>query len=67
MLGTLWKDSSRDGEGAGSRNASKALKGLVIAWRKVMQAGTADQHAAATVILDDARKSMCRILADDES
>ena len=44
-----------------------ASKGLVIAWRKVIRAGTADQHAAATVILDDARKSMCRILADDES
>jgi hypothetical protein len=38
-----------------------------MAWRQVMHAGTPAQQAKANAIIDNARKSMYGILADDES
>lgn len=66
QLGTPWESPGRP-ESNVAREAGQSLKGLVVAWRQVMQAGTAEQQAAASQVLDDARKAMYRILADDES
>ncbi|MET0930419.1 MAG: PadR family transcriptional regulator [Aeromicrobium sp.] len=63
-LGTPWEAAQGD-ESTIVREASKSLKGFVIAWRQVIHAGTPEQQAAATAILEDARKAMYRILADD--
>lgn len=68
QLGTPWEDASREqGDSQVGREAGKSLKGLVIAWRQVMHAGTAEQQAEASTVMNDARKAMYRILADDES
>lgn len=66
-LGTPWEDSRTDQHGPAAREAGKALKGMVVAWRQVMATGTPEQQAAASAVLDDTRKAMYRILADDES
>lgn len=65
-LGTPWEDS-RGGDGSVEREAAQALKAFVAAWRQVMCSGTPAQQAQSSVVLDDARKAMYRILADDES
>jgi DNA-binding PadR family transcriptional regulator len=66
-LGTPWEDTRADHHGPAAREASKALKGMVVAWRQVMTTGTPEQQAAASTVLDDTRKAMYRILAEDES
>lgn len=63
-LGTPWEPEQGD-DSTIVREASKSLKGFVIAWRQVIHAGTPEQQAAATAIIDDARKAMYRILAND--
>ena len=66
-LGTPWEDATRADEKTAVREASEALKGFVVAWRQVMHTGTPAQQTRATAVLDDARRSMYGILADDES
>jgi DNA-binding PadR family transcriptional regulator len=66
-LGTPWEDASRGAGGQMGREMGQSLKGFILAWRQVMQSGTPDQQAKATAAIDDARKVMYRILADDES
>ena len=66
-LGTPWEDATRGDEKSVAREAGEALKGLAMAWRQVMHTGSAAQQAKATAVLDDARRSMYGILADDES
>ena len=66
-LGTPWEDATRGDEKSVGREAGEALKGLVVAWRQVMHSGSPAQQAKATAVLDDARRSMYGILADDES
>lgn len=66
-LGTPWEDTSRGDEGAVGREAGEALKGLVMAWRQVMHTGNPAQQARASSVLDDARRQMYGILADEES
>lgn len=66
-LGTPWEDATRGDEKSVGREAGEALKGLVVAWRQVMHSGSPAQQTKATAVLDDARRSMYGILADDES
>jgi DNA-binding PadR family transcriptional regulator len=66
-LGKPWDDAVRGDERTAAREAGEALKGMVVAWRQVMHAGSADQQAQASKVLDDARRAMYGILANDES
>ena len=66
-LGTPWEDAARGSDGDVAREAGASLKSFVLAWRQVMHTGTPAQQARASTILDDARKSMYRVLADDDA
>ena len=66
-LGTPWEDASRGTDGPIAREMGQSLKAFILAWRQVMHTGTPAQQAKANAALDDARKVMYRILADDES
>ena len=63
-LGTPWKAVPGDQHGE-MRELAQNLKGFVDAWKQVAQAGTPEQRAKASQVVDDARKAMYRILADD--
>ncbi len=63
-LGTPWEAAA--GEPADEmREFAMGLKGLIGAWKQVAQAGTAEQRQKATVVVEDARKAMYHILAND--
>jgi DNA-binding PadR family transcriptional regulator len=64
-LGTPWEAAQN--AGADHRHMRESLHGLVVAWKQIAQAGTAEQREQASKVMDDARKAMYRILADDES
>jgi hypothetical protein len=49
------------------RELASSLKGFVAAWKQVAQAGTPEQRQRASTVVDDARKAMYRILADDDA
>jgi DNA-binding PadR family transcriptional regulator len=66
QLGTPWEDA----QGAPNqelREFGHGLKGFINAWKQVAQTGTPEQRQKAGLVVDDARKAMYRILADDES
>jgi len=65
QLGTPWE--AAQSAGADHRQLRDSLHGLVIAWKQIAQAGTSEQREQAAKVMDDARKAMYRILADDES
>ncbi|MEV7397121.1 PadR family transcriptional regulator [Aeromicrobium sp. NPDC092404] len=66
LLGTPWDDAK--GEPSHEmRDFAHGLKAFMTAWKQVAQAGTPEQRQKAQVVVDDARKAMYRILADDES
>lgn len=63
-LGTPWKTA--DGEQHREMHElAQNFKGFVTAWKQVAQAGTPEQRAKATEVVDEARKAMYRILAED--
>ena len=64
-LGTPW-EAVTEHAGADHRHLRDSLHGLVVAWKQIAQVGTPEQRKQAAVVLDDARKSMYRILAGDE-
>ena len=66
-LGTPWEDATRADDRTVAREAGEALKGLVVAWRQVMHTGTPAQQTRASAVLDDARRSMYGILANDDA
>ncbi|MGH3457682.1 PadR family transcriptional regulator [Aeromicrobium sp.] len=66
-LGIPWEDATRADERSVGREAGEALKGLVVAWRQVMHTGNPAQQTRASAVLDDARRAMYGILADEES
>ena len=66
-LGTPWEDASRGTDGPIGREMGQTLKSFILAWRQVMHTGTPAQQAKANEAIDEARKAMYRILADDES
>jgi DNA-binding PadR family transcriptional regulator len=66
-LGTPWEDAMRGDERfVSNREMGQVLKAFILAWRQVMHAGTPEQQAKANTVLDDARKAMYGILAEDE-
>jgi DNA-binding PadR family transcriptional regulator len=69
QLGTPWDDAQGDqgAQRAEMHEFMTSLKGFMSAWKQVAQAGTAEQRDKATAVVEDARKAMYRILADDES
>jgi DNA-binding PadR family transcriptional regulator len=66
QLGTPWEDAKGD-PAHDLRDFAFGLKGFINAWKQVAQAGTPEQREKAQAVVDDARKAMYRILADDES
>lgn len=66
QLGTPWEDTQGD-PSKEMRDFAHGLKGFINAWKQIAQAGTPEQRLKATLVVDDARKAMYRILADDES
>ncbi|KQV73767.1 hypothetical protein ASC61_01350 [Aeromicrobium sp. Root344] len=66
QLGTPWEDAKGD-PAHDLRDFAHGLKGFINAWKQVAQAGTPEQREKAQAVVDDARKAMYRILADDES
>ena len=65
-LGTPWEEAKGD-PAHDLRDFAHGLKGFINAWKQVAQAGTPEQRLKAQAVVDDARKAMYRILADDES
>ncbi len=64
-LGTPWQAAAEAG-GSDHRMLRESLHGLVGAWKQIAQSGTTEQRTQAAEVLDEARKSMYRILAGDE-
>jgi len=67
QLGTPWEEAASDSPFAERKELVQGFKGFVHAWKQVVEIGTAEQLKQATTVLEDARKAMYRILADDES
>ncbi|MBP2391239.1 PadR family transcriptional regulator [Aeromicrobium fastidiosum] len=65
-LGTPW-EGGRGDEPHEMRELASSLKGFITAWKQVAQAGTPEQRQRANTVVDDARKAMYRILADDDA
>ena len=64
-LGTPWQAVAEHG-GAEHLNLRMSLQGLVVAWKQIAKVGTTEQRKQATKVLEDASRSMYRILAGDE-
>jgi DNA-binding PadR family transcriptional regulator len=65
-LGTPWEAAKGDPSHE-MHELATSLKGFLNAWKQVAQAGTPEQRERATAVVEDARKSMYRILADDDA
>ena len=66
QLGAPWEAAAGDPTHE-MREFAMGLQGFMGAWKQVARAGNAGQREQAAKIVDDARKAMYRILADDES
>ncbi|QGG40666.1 PadR family transcriptional regulator [Aeromicrobium yanjiei] len=66
QLGTPWEDQRGD-QRREMHELSTSLRSFISAWKQVAQAGTPAQQEKATAVVEEARKAMYRILADDES
>ena len=66
QLGTPWENAQGDPPNE-MRDFAVSLKAFISAWKQVAEAGSAQQREQASRVMDDARKAMYRILADDES
>ena len=65
-LGTPWEAAKGD-QSHEMHEFAHNLKGFITAWKQVAQAGTPEQRAKASTVVDDARKAMYLILADAEA
>src|SRR4051812_21942363 len=66
-LGTPWELDEEDGDAKGSMRETRDLLGQVIrAAVQVLQVGDERQQAEARTILTDTRKSLYRLLAEDD-
>ncbi|NRQ50016.1 PadR family transcriptional regulator [Aeromicrobium stalagmiti] len=63
-LGTPWEAAQGDQRPEMHEFASN-LKAFMNAWKQVAQAGTPEQRDKANAVVDDARRAMYQILADD--
>jgi DNA-binding PadR family transcriptional regulator len=65
-LGTPWDDVKRD-VGQGAWDLMNAMRQIGMALFQIAQGGTEAQQAEAKQVLDETRKRLYRILADDEA
>lgn len=63
-LGTPW-DTAKGDQHHEMHEFATSLKGFINAWKQVAQAGTPEQRAKATAVVEDARKAMYLILANE--
>lgn len=63
-LGTPWEAAKGD-QSHEMHEFAQSLKGFINAWKQVAQAGTPEQRTKATAVVEDARKAMYLILAED--
>ncbi|WP_332642160.1 PadR family transcriptional regulator [Aeromicrobium sp.] len=66
QLGTPWEDTSPH-PAPEALEIRVAFRDLTNAWKQVATTGTPAQNSKASAVLNDARKALYRILADDES
>lgn len=68
-LGTPWTiaEGGQSGQRHEMHEFATSLKGFITAWKQVATAGTPEQREKATAVVEDARKAMYRILADDDA
>ena len=64
QLGTPWEAAAGDPTDE-MREFAGSLKTFIQAWKQVAQAGNPGQREQATKVVDDARKAMYHILAND--
>ncbi len=64
-LGTPWEVS--DGRPRASRELKESLNGFMAAWQQAVRTGDADQHARVVGVVEDARRSLYRVLAGDDA
>ena len=66
QLGTPWETpAGEDHEDV--LDLAVALKGFMGAWKQVARDGTTEQRTRATAVVVEARKSLYRVLADDDA
>ena len=65
QLGTPWADTS--GRPASAKALRRSLEGFMGAWQQVVRTGDAAQHEKAGAIVDDARRALYRVLAEDDA
>jgi DNA-binding PadR family transcriptional regulator len=69
-LGSPWDDAQAQPDFAAladeRRAIGQSLKSFAHAWRQVAMAGTPDQRSRALKIVDDARRALYAILAEDD-
>ena len=63
-LGTPWEAAKGD-QHQEMRDFAHGLKGFINAWKQVATAGTPEQREKANAVVEDARKAMYTILAND--
>ena len=64
-LGTPWETG--DGRPRPARELRESLQGFMAAWQQVARTGTPEQQARAVGAVDDARRALYRVLADDDA
>ena len=65
-LDSSWKEATTAGPETISRDMGQSIKGLMLAWRQVMQTGTPEQRVQANDLLDKTRKALYGILSSDD-
>jgi DNA-binding PadR family transcriptional regulator len=66
-LGTPWDDAQADFDPKHLRDVGTTIKGLFIALRQVLETGTPAQRTEALKIVNDARRRLYALLAEDET
>lgn len=64
-LGTPWEVPG--GRPPAARELRESLNGFMAAWQQVVRTGDAAQHERTVAVVDDARRSLYRILAGDDA
>lgn len=67
QLGTPWHVAQERSPSVERKELVHSFSGFAHAWKQVVEIGSVEQQKQAGLVLDDARKAMYRILADDES
>jgi DNA-binding PadR family transcriptional regulator len=65
-LDSSWAEATATGPEPISRETGQSFKGLIVAWRQVMQTGSPEQRRQANELVDKTRKGLYGILASDD-